>query len=442
MKKLLLSMGSLVFVGAILAGGTGAFLYDNGSSTGNTFASGVVDLKVDNESYITDALGHLALSAPTTWSLSDLTGKLFYNFSDIKPGDIGEDTVSVHVNNNNAWACMNIKQTSTPENGTSTPEALVDTTQTANAGELQNYLYFVFWADDGDNVYEKGEKIFKQGLTKDIFTGANWTLADSASNIWDGTGPMLGDTTKYIGEAWCFGNITAAPINQDNHGKTGSNGPLARGTGFSCDGSGVGNVVQSDGIKADVSFSVEQSRNNNSFSCSTGTTTTPPPVNVSTSTLFFDNFNGCTKGKEFSKLDDPLWDELGGVQGDDWGPPQGKLAFLNAGTKSSGPNHTASITSSSFSTTGFHNIVLKYDRNIDAPAGAPMTLTVDYSVNGGSTWTTLETTGTDSDTTTKTFSLSPSADNKAAVKVRFTLVGTNSSDHVYIDNVTVTGQTP
>lgn len=435
MKQTLLSIGSILFASALLAGGTGAYFGGQNSSTGNTFASGVVSLKVDNESYVTNNDGNLVFSASTSWALSNLAGKLFFNFLDLKPGDIGEDTISLHVNNNNAWMCMNINVTATPENGQNEPELAVDPTVGANDGELQNHLYFAFWPDDGDNVYEAGETIFKEGLVKDIFNGQQWTLADASKNIWGGTGPVLGGTTKYIGKAWCFGSMTKSPKVQDGLGKTGTNGPLARGTGFSCSGVDVGNIVQSDGIKADVSFSVAQSRNNGSYLCSgvVAGTSTPP---VSTSTLFSDNFNSCSKGKDFNKLDNAKWDTIGKVKGDDWGPPQGKLAFIDAG-KSQGK--FASMTSVAFSTLGYKNIALSYQRNIDAPPGAPLTLTVEYSVNGGSSWTTLESTGVDSDTTTKTFSLSPSADNKAAVKVRFSVTATNSGDKVWIDNVFVTG---
>ncbi|MBI5139501.1 hypothetical protein HZA26_02740 [Candidatus Nomurabacteria bacterium] len=267
MKNIILSISSIVFAVAVLAGGTGAFLKDSESSTGNTFASGVIDLKIDNESYVTDNNGKLVFSPLTSWALSNLEGKLFFNFLDLKPGDIGEDTISLHVNNNNAWACMNVKITSTPENGQPEPEALVDETIGENEGELQDHLYFAFWADDGDNVYEKYEKIWKEGLSKEIFNGENWTLADSQLNIWGGDDPLIGNTTKYIGKAWCFGELTKTPVKQDGQGKTGNNGPLVRGTGFSCAGQEVGNIVQSDGIKADVSFSVVQSRSNNEFLC-------------------------------------------------------------------------------------------------------------------------------------------------------------------------------
>ncbi len=268
MKKILLSIGSILFAGAILAGGTGAFLGDTETSTGNTFASGVIDLTVDNESYVTNDYGKLVFSSSTSWSLSGLSGKLFFNFPDIKPGDIGEDTISLHVNNNNAWACMQVILTGTPENGVNEPEALVDNTVGPNQGELQNKVHFAFWADDGDNVYEKQEKIFKKGLVKDLFDGELWPLADSENNIWtDNEDPIKGGSTSYIGKAWCFGDFAESPVNQDNKGKTGTNGPLVRGTGFTCEGESVDNSLQSDGFTANISFSAIQSRNNEEFVC-------------------------------------------------------------------------------------------------------------------------------------------------------------------------------
>ncbi|OGG48474.1 hypothetical protein A3G63_01225 [Candidatus Kaiserbacteria bacterium RIFCSPLOWO2_12_FULL_52_8] len=306
MKKILLSVGSLFFVGALFAGATGAYLNQTQSSTGNTFATGVIDLKVDNESYVTDNSGELVFSPTTSWELSDLAGKLFFNFLDLKPGDLGEDTISLHVNNNDAWVCMKVSLTATPENGIVEPEAAVDSSTGANQGELQKVLKFAFWADDGDNVYEKGEKIFKEGLVKNIFKGQWWTIADSRDSIWqphsggyhfdsqgwhdedddyynknhnnDKSNPLRGNSTAYIGKAWCFGSFEPDPVNQDGVGKTGTgvgdstNGPLVRGTGFTCDGEPVGNKYQSDGIRVDVAFQAVQSRDNKSFTCTKGYT--------------------------------------------------------------------------------------------------------------------------------------------------------------------------
>ena len=48
MKKILLSLGTLVVVGAIVAGATIAFYNDTETSTGNIFVAGSVDLKVDH----------------------------------------------------------------------------------------------------------------------------------------------------------------------------------------------------------------------------------------------------------------------------------------------------------------------------------------------------------------------------------------------------------
>lgn len=437
MKKIILSLGTILFAGTLLAGGTGAFLADSGTSTGNTFATGVIDLKVDNESYVTNNDGVLIFSPNTSWALSKLAGKLFFNFLDLKPGDVGEDTISLHVNNNNAWACMNVAITATPENGQNEPEAAVDPTAGVNDGELQNNLNFVFWADDGDNVYEVGEKIFKQGIAKDIFDGKNWALADASTNIWTGSGPIPGDTVQYIGKAWCFGSMSQTPKSQDGKGKTGTNGPLVRGTGFSCSGADVGNIVQSDGIQADVSFSVAQSRNNSGYLCSGQGEGNPPP-NHSTVTLFSDTFDSsCREGREFNKDDNGKWDKDGEGHvrgGDDHGGSHNKFADL-----SSGYHRQQSLTTGAIKTTGYNTIVLKYDRSTLIPNGTTATFTVEYSVNGGGSWTTLETVTASSPWTTKTWSLSPSADNKPNVQVRFKIAGSSSSDHAYVDNVVVTG---
>ena len=446
MKKILLSLTSIVFVGALLAGTTGAFLADTEKSTGNTFATGVVDLKVDNESYVTNEWGNLVYSSTTSWALSPLLGKLFFNFSDIKPGDIGEDTISLHVNNNNAWACMNISLTATPENGQPEPEALVDATLGVNDGELQNSLYFSFWADDGDNVYEQGENVFKKGLVKDIWNGQNWTLADSQTNIWSGSGPLLGNTVKYIGKAWCFGDIAETPVAQDGLGKTGSNGPLARGTGFTCSGANTGNIYQTDGITADITFSVVQSRNNSTYVCG-GTSTTTPPKH--TSTILGDNFNSYSNGGEWTDYwaegrANYAWEEYGGVNFVNVSGESSKLADLNADNNTAPlVNNKEVLTATYLNLVNYGTVVFKYDRKTDDVSGPvnAQTLTVEYSVNDGASWTTLETVVGESAWQTKTFSLSPSADNKPKVKVRFTLTGTNGTNHAYIDNVTVVATT-
>jgi len=264
-KKILISLSVIAVVAAVVVGGTIAYFSDTETSTGNTFTAGAIDLKIDNESYVTDKDGQLVRSPETSWCLKDLAeGDLFFDFHDLKPGDLGEDTISLHVNSNDAWACMSVNITATPENGETEPEALLD--DQGDQGELQDELYFAFWADDGDNVYEDNEVIFKEGLAKDIFDGTRWALADSQHNVWGETGPIPGgvdnEPVYYIGKVWCYGELMKTPLSPDSGGD-----PLTRGTGFTCNGEPVTNISQTDEVVADVEFYAEQARNNPNFLC-------------------------------------------------------------------------------------------------------------------------------------------------------------------------------
>ncbi len=270
MKKILLSLSILAFVGVAVVGVTGAWFTNTETSTGNTFTAGIIDLKVDNESYITNADGDLVYSKETSWDPSDLLGKYFFKFSDLKPGDVGEDTISLKVQNNPAWACLDLTVTATLENNPQTePEALVDSTIGDNQGELQNELNFVFWKDDGDNVLETDEEqsVFWENSIQGISDSPTLTLADSRGGVLENGSPLNPGETYYIGKAWCQGDLALIPVDQDFQGNIGTNGPLDRGTGIACNGASIGNASQTDGVVADVTFSVEQSRHNEKFLC-------------------------------------------------------------------------------------------------------------------------------------------------------------------------------
>ncbi len=265
MKKILISLSIVGAVAAIAIGATTAFFSDTETSTGNTFTAGAIDLKVDNKSYVTGLTGALVASPNTSWTLSDLTGQLFFNFSDIKPGDIGEDTISLHVDNNDAWLCAAAKVTANDDVTCTEPELTDDPSCTVpglNTGELANAINFAFWADDGDNVYEVEEKIFLQGPIDNV--NGKITLADSEHNVWGQTGALPGGSDRYIGKAWCFGTLTQAPVAQGLN-----TGPLDRGTGFTCSGAAVNNAAQTDRVMGDMQFYAEQARNNSTFTCAT-----------------------------------------------------------------------------------------------------------------------------------------------------------------------------
>ena len=291
MKKILYSAGLIVFVAALALGATGAFFSDTETSTGNTFTAGAIDLKIDNESYAIDhnipgfnnPQGNLVASENTSWGLADLTIQKFFNFVDLKPGDLGEDTISIHVNDNDAWLCAAAQITSDTDNGFTEPEDEVFGTNSDNDdgtvdGDLDSGLQFAFWVDDGDNVLEscgsnnttqncvdETENIFISGTLADIGAGDQIALADSVGGILGAGNPIPGGSDFFIGKAWCFGSLSQNPLEQD--GGDQGRSPI-NGTGAAWDGSNIGNFAHTDQVIGDLQFYAEQSRNNGEFLCS------------------------------------------------------------------------------------------------------------------------------------------------------------------------------
>ena len=283
MKKILISFFTIAVVLAVGVGASSAFFSDSETSVGNTFVAGDIDLQIDNESYAIDwnipnfdgtPSGALVASANTSWELTDLTIEKFFWFWDLKPGDYGEDTISVHVGSNDAWVCAAARITDDYDNTYTDPEESDDLTvgddPLLEDGELDEEVDFVFWVDDGDNVFENDETPFLGGPLSGIEGEGQIALADSTESILGGTNPIPGGDTFYIGKYWCFGDMAEAAVAQDGQGKLdgATNGPLERGTGFTCSGALVDNAAQTDVVVGDLQFYAEQSRNNETFACS------------------------------------------------------------------------------------------------------------------------------------------------------------------------------
>jgi predicted ribosomally synthesized peptide with SipW-like signal peptide len=275
-KKIALSSLSIMAALALIGGATFAFFSDTETSTGNTFTAGAIDLQIDNTSYALDhnipgfatPSGALVASTNTSWTLADLTIQKFFNFVDLKPGDYGEDTISVHVNDNDAWICAAAQVTDDTDESCTEPELGDDSTCVApdTNGELDEQVNFAFWPDDGDNVLEVGETPFLAGPISGLNGAGQIALADSTGGAL-GPGPVAGGTTVYVGKAWCFGDLTAAPLDQDGVGTDGPIAPDRIGTGFTCDGSALDNSAQTDAVVGDLEFYAVQSRNNPDFDC-------------------------------------------------------------------------------------------------------------------------------------------------------------------------------
>ena len=181
----------------------------------------------------------------TLWGLKDLaSGDHFFMFEDVKPGDRGTNVISLHSFDNDAYACLIVDNKTDAENDITNSESkLQDTTDT---GELSQFIEVFGWNDiDKDGVYEPLTEttLFDGSLASDP---VRLTIADSNQ-----LPPLSATTTYYVGLAWCAGTQT---VNTN----TGA---------ITCDGSGMGDIAQSDSLTADVTAYIEQWRNNSSFDC-------------------------------------------------------------------------------------------------------------------------------------------------------------------------------
>ena len=247
-KKIIMSLSVIAAVSAAVVGGTGAFFSDTETSTGNTFTAGAIDLKVDSQQRYNNAIcveGEWALADPQagpvanqypvigdacggTWDEVDLTNEKFFNFLDIKPGDNGSNSISLHVINNDAYMCATVSGLVDADNTLTEPEdADVDEVDNLFSGELKENMVVTIWKDlNGNNEID--------GLEVPLYTGAaqegTWPLYTPL------TGALDGGDVAWLGVKWDL--------------------PLA-----------TGNEVQTDSVVADISFKVEQARNNPGFTC-------------------------------------------------------------------------------------------------------------------------------------------------------------------------------
>ncbi|NBD73971.1 hypothetical protein GVX82_02935 [Patescibacteria group bacterium] len=318
MKTVLGGFASIALAAGLVIGGTGAFFSDTETSANNVFAAGAFDLLIDNESYyngnkcenvgtedepVWEWIGEASYPVPgtsctTSFGPSNLDeGFLFFDFNDVKPDDEGEDTISINIQND-AWACMDMTLTSNDDATSTEPELAVDEPEDVNDtwdGELAQTIEFIWWADDGDNVYEQGENLLTDGV-ESLYDLAyadgpfSVALADRDNNAWGlGAGtPLPANETVYIAKAWCAGTLTPDPLGQDGEGKTGDNGPMERGTGISCDGTELSNETQMDVATVDVAFRAVQARHNGEYVCED----TEPRLATLTVTKVVDNSNG------------------------------------------------------------------------------------------------------------------------------------------------------
>jgi len=175
------------------------------------------------------------------WDETNLGGQTFFDFNDIKPGDYGRNGISLHVFDNDAWACLIAHDGDDQENTVYESEGDDD----EENGELQDYITFFAWVDlDQDALYDPPQET---GLgTSTLGNLGSIVSLDSLIDTY-----LKATTTEYIALAWCAGMISVDE-------ETGE---------ISCDGSTMFDDAQSDSFSASLTAYAEQKRNNGDFLC-------------------------------------------------------------------------------------------------------------------------------------------------------------------------------
>ncbi len=220
-------------------------LYARGVEPGVTFATYGIDLKIDSE-----ATYNGVLVPSGTWVLKNLVPGVdkFWNFDDIKPGDQGENTISMHVKNTDAWLCLDFKNLKQNENDINEPESHEDDNGNTS-GELAEVMEFFAWKDDGDNVFELGEKPIFGTTTQraiEVLDEKTYTIGDAGGGGYCGV-----NKSRYVGIYWCAGDLQV-DLNTAE---------------ITCDGSKLGNESQTDSMTVDVSIRALPAKENPKFLC-------------------------------------------------------------------------------------------------------------------------------------------------------------------------------
>ena len=270
MKKIILSLSVIAAVAAVVVGATTAFFSDTETSTGNTFTAGSIDLKVDSHATYN---GELVSSG--TWSETDLgVGHRFFDYSDLKPGDEGENTISLHVYDNDAWGLFTVLNLIEDDVSCTEPEEEVD--GCSEEGQLGENLLFTAWLDQGlipgfQNVYKNAAGEYVNDPTIDPEEGDNLMNSRYEIPFWEGE--LASEDSWKIADVLSAAYAFTPGPNPDGHNDYGASHGLAEDGrmvgsttyyfGFAWEiPENVGNDVQTDSMSATMEFQVEQHRNN------------------------------------------------------------------------------------------------------------------------------------------------------------------------------------
>jgi predicted ribosomally synthesized peptide with SipW-like signal peptide len=171
---------------------------------------------------------------------------------DVKPGDFGEVTFSMHLFNNPGYLWFTGERLDASENGVNDPEGK-DPDEEAGVVELLDAIQVAVWHDDGDNVQDPEELVSAEHavdspstitLTDDEALIARGTLREVLSSLGSDLGiPLDGDSSTEGRD--CYPNSTTRHV--------------AFAWWVPAD---TGNEIQTDSVTFDLGFYTEQCRHN------------------------------------------------------------------------------------------------------------------------------------------------------------------------------------
>lgn len=217
MEKVWYSLLVVGLIGIGLGAGTLAYFSDVEAAPG-TFTAGSLDLKVDLNSTYWKWDGNVYHHNFSEKDLGECD--YFWQLDDVKPGDSGEMTVSLHLYDNPGYLWFAVEVTNDDDNGITEPENEAgDQTDGAGNGELDEYIYVTIWRDDDcDNVLdtecpicdENGYYVYTENV---IWSGYLKDISDGSFNL----SQYLEDGYMHNCTTYCFGiSWSWEPTDTDN----------------------------------------------------------------------------------------------------------------------------------------------------------------------------------------------------------------------------------
>jgi len=199
--KKLIGLGvAVAVIIALVTTGTFALFSDTETSTANQFTAGIIDLEIDCD-------------GDTTFAVTDDPLPKIFNYlpaSDIKPGDDGEVTLSLHLKTDSNDADLWMQITTLVDDGGATPES-----EDAGDDVISDAIEVLIWLDEGstagwqgtgadseegDNTWQSGETI----LFGTVAAGGGTLYSLSTTN--SGKLTVMDDavacTIYYVGWSW------------------------------------------------------------------------------------------------------------------------------------------------------------------------------------------------------------------------------------------------